>query len=172
MATITQNPIPFFTSGIKKYKRRSNKANKHVNTTEPKVTLSKTANISQVVLSHSTGNNGSNKPPGSINTLESVGNDPKPDCSIEDFINKLLTAIPSLHEHFCSHGETGGFVRRLKEDEGTWIGHIWEHVTLEIQMLAGVNVSFGRTRGNGKLGQYNLVFEYKQEDVKDVVYVP
>ncbi len=83
----------------------------------------------------------------------------------EDFINKLLTAIPSLHEHFCSHGETGGFVRRLKEDEGTWIGHIWEHVTLEIQMLAGVNVSFGRTRGNGKLGQYNLVFEYKQEDV-------
>ena len=83
----------------------------------------------------------------------------------QNFIEKLLAAIPSLHEHHCSHGEEGGFVRRLKEDEGTWIGHIWEHVTLEIQMLAGVPVSFGRTRGNGKEGQYNLVFEYKQRDV-------
>lgn len=83
----------------------------------------------------------------------------------EGFINKLLDAIPSLHEHHCSHGEEGGLVRRMREDEGTWIGHIWEHVTLEIQMLAGNQVGFGRTRSNGKPNQYNLVFEYKQRDV-------
>lgn len=83
----------------------------------------------------------------------------------QEFIEKLLLAIPSLNEHHCSHAAEGGFVRRLKEDEGTWIGHIWEHVTLEIEQLAGVPVSFGRTRGAGKIGQYNLVFEYKQRDV-------
>lgn len=83
----------------------------------------------------------------------------------EEFIEKLLIAVPSLHEHHCSHGEEGGFVRRLKEDEGTWIGHIWEHVTLEIQMQSGVDVSFGRTRGTGKEGEYTLVFEYQQRDV-------
>ena len=82
-----------------------------------------------------------------------------------EFTDKLLAAIPSLHEHHCSHGEEGGFVKRLTEDEGTWIGHIWEHVTLEIQMLAGTHVSFGRTRGTGKEGEYNLVFEYQQRDV-------
>ena len=83
----------------------------------------------------------------------------------EEFIEKLLIAVPSLHEHHCSHGEEGGFVRRLKEDEGTWIGHIWEHVTLEIQMQSGIDVSFGRTRGTGKEGEYTLVFEYQQRDV-------
>ncbi len=83
----------------------------------------------------------------------------------QSFIEKLIAAVPSLQEHHCSHGEEGGFIRRLREDEGTWIGHIWEHVTLEIQTLAGTPVSFGRTRTTGKDGEYNLVFEYKQEDV-------
>lgn len=83
-----------------------------------------------------------------------------------EFIDKLLSAVPSLHEHHCSHGAEGGFVRRLKEDGGTWMGHIWEHVTLEIQTLAGTEVGFGRTRETGKRpGEYNLVFEYKQRDV-------
>lgn len=84
----------------------------------------------------------------------------------DDFISKLIAAVPTLQEHHCSHGEEGGFVRRLKEDGGTWMGHIWEHVTLEIQMLAGSSVSFGRTRETGKRpGEYNLVFEYNQRDV-------
>ena len=83
----------------------------------------------------------------------------------ERFVDKLLDALPSLHEHHCSFGEDGGLVRRMREEEGTWIGHIWEHVTLEIQMLAGNEVGFGRTRGTGEPNQYNLVFEYKQRDV-------
>lgn len=83
----------------------------------------------------------------------------------EDFINGLISAIPSLKTHRCSYDEPGGFIKRLRDDEGTWVGHIWEHVTLEIQSLSGLDVSFGRTRGNGIPGQYNLVFEYKQKDV-------
>lgn len=81
------------------------------------------------------------------------------------FIDGLLKALPSLDEHGCSYGEPGGFIRRLKEDEGTWIGHIWEHVTIELQCVAGSPVTFGKTRGNGEPGQYNLVYEYKQRDV-------
>lgn len=83
----------------------------------------------------------------------------------QQFIEGLLNALPTLREHHCSYGTSGGFVRRLQEDEGTWMGHIWEHVTLEIQALSGIDVGFGRTRGNGTEGQYNLVFEYKQKDV-------
>lgn len=81
------------------------------------------------------------------------------------FINGLISAIPSLETHRCSYDTEGGFIKRLRDDEGTWIGHIWEHVTLEIQCLAGLDVSFGRTRSNGIPNQYNLVFEYKQKDV-------
>ena len=83
----------------------------------------------------------------------------------EDFIEGLIKALPSLQEHGCSYGVAGGFIRRLKEDEGTWIAHIWEHVALELQCIEGVEVTFGKTRGNGCEGQYNMVFEYKQRDV-------
>lgn len=82
-----------------------------------------------------------------------------------DFIHQLLEKLPGLHEHGCSYRESGGFVRRLKEDEGTWMGHIWEHATLELQNIAGSDVSFGRTRGTEEDGCYNVVFEYKQKDV-------
>jgi len=81
------------------------------------------------------------------------------------FIDGLIDALPSLQEHGCSYGEAGGFIKRLKENEGTWIAHIWEHVTLELQCLAGTEVTFGKTRSNGEVGQYNMVFEYKQRDV-------
>ena len=83
----------------------------------------------------------------------------------EEFISKLVEALPGLNEHGCSYREEGGFVRRLKEDEGTWMGHIWEHVILELQSVAGSDVTFGRTRGTGELGKYNMVYEYKQRDV-------
>ena len=83
----------------------------------------------------------------------------------EDFINGLVEALPSLEEHGCSYGVDGGFLRRLREDEGTWIGHIWEHVVLELQSLAGSDVTFGKTRGTGELGQYNMVYEYRQREM-------
>lgn len=81
------------------------------------------------------------------------------------FTDGLVEQLPGLSEHGCSYGTAGGFLRRLTEDEGTWIGHIWEHVTLELQNLAGSDVTFGRTRGTGDPGCYNVVFAYKQRDV-------
>jgi len=81
------------------------------------------------------------------------------------FTDGLQAAIPSLAEHGCSYREAGGFLRRLTEDEGTWMGHIMEHVALEIQNIAGSGVSFGRTRTTGEKGMYNMVYAYKQRDV-------
>ncbi|PKI03741.1 acetate--CoA ligase family protein, partial [Glaciecola sp. 33A] len=83
----------------------------------------------------------------------------------EDFINGLIAALPSLQKHGCSYGEEGGFLRRLVEDEGTWIGHIWEHVAIELQNLAGSSVSFGRTRSLKEKGCYYVVYQYQQKDV-------
>jgi len=83
----------------------------------------------------------------------------------EGFIDALIEALPGLQNHGCSYGEPGGFIRRMREDEGTWMAHIWEHAALELQNEAGSSVSFGRTRGAGTHGQYNMVFQYKQRDV-------
>jgi cyanophycin synthetase len=83
----------------------------------------------------------------------------------EEFIQGLITSLPSLDQHGCSYGEPGGFIRRLKEDDGTWIAHIWEHVTLELQCITGTEVTFGKTRGSGQVAEYNMVFQYKQKDV-------
>jgi len=81
------------------------------------------------------------------------------------FINGLVEALPGLKEHGCSYGEPGGFIRRMTEDEGTWLGHVLEHVAIELQNEAGSDVGFGRTRSTGTPGEYNMVFEYKQRDV-------
>ena len=81
------------------------------------------------------------------------------------FTDALLERLPSLQEHGCSYGEAGGFVRRLTEDKGTWLGHVLEHVAIELQHIAGADVTFGKTRGNGVEGQYDVVYEYLQEDV-------
>ncbi|WP_309667247.1 cyanophycin synthetase [Tabrizicola sp.] len=83
----------------------------------------------------------------------------------EGFITALVDALPGLAEHGCSYRVEGGFLRRLREDEGTWFGHILEHCALEIQGSAGSDVSFGRTRSTGSPGQYNMVYAYKQRDV-------
>lgn len=82
-----------------------------------------------------------------------------------DFIDALLEALPGLHEHGCSYRQPGGFVRRLREDEGTWMAHIWEHMAIELQNVAGAEVTFGRTRSAGETGVYNMVFQYEQEEV-------
>ena len=84
----------------------------------------------------------------------------------ESFIEPLLELLPGLHEHGCSYREPGGFVRRLRDDEGTWLGHVMEHVAIELQNVAGSNVTFGRTRSiDGRPGFYNMVFQYKDATV-------
>ncbi|MBT8132313.1 MAG: acetate--CoA ligase family protein, partial [Gammaproteobacteria bacterium] len=82
-----------------------------------------------------------------------------------DFYDRLLEYLPGLHEHGCSYGEAGGFARRLKEDEGTWLGHVMEHVAIELQNVAGSPVTFGKTRSTGEPGQYFMVFQYKDAEV-------
>ena len=82
------------------------------------------------------------------------------------FIEPLLEKLPGLHEHGCSYKEPGGFVRRMREDEGTWLGHVMEHVAIELQVVAGSDVTFGRTRSiEGRPGIYNMVFQYKDAEV-------
>ena len=84
----------------------------------------------------------------------------------EDFIGPLLEVLPGLHEHGCSYREPGGFVRRMREDEGTWLGHVMEHVAIELQNVAGSDVTYGRTRSiDGRPGFYNMVFQYKDAAV-------
>ncbi|NOE27209.1 cyanophycin synthetase [Ruegeria sp. HKCCD6157] len=82
-----------------------------------------------------------------------------------EFIDALIEALPGLAEHGCSYREPGGLIRRLREDEGTWLGHVLEHCAIEVQNVAGTDVTFGRTRGTGEPGQYNMVYEYRQRDV-------
>ena len=83
----------------------------------------------------------------------------------EAFISNLLECLPGLHEHGCSYREPGGFVRRLREEEGTWMGHVMEHMALELQNAAGSEVTFGKTRSNGEPGFYDMVYEYESRDV-------
>ena len=81
-----------------------------------------------------------------------------------DFIDGLTAALPGLGEHGCSYGEPGGFIRRMREDEGTWLGHVLEHVAIELQNIAGESVTFGKTRSAGSPGVYTVVYEYAQRD--------
>ncbi|HET9064967.1 MAG TPA: cyanophycin synthetase [Gemmatimonadales bacterium] len=81
-----------------------------------------------------------------------------------DFTNALVAALPGLSEHGCSYGEPGGLLRRMTEDEGTWLGHVLEHVAIELQNMAGIPVTFGKTRGTGKPGVYHVVYEYEHQD--------
>jgi cyanophycin synthetase len=88
-----------------------------------------------------------------------------PSRKIDGFAERLLRALPTLESHGCSYGEAGGFVRRLHEGDGTWMGHILEHVAIELQVLTGSKVAFGKTRGTGEPGHYHVVFEYQEEPV-------
>ena len=83
----------------------------------------------------------------------------------EGFTDALLAALPGLRQHGCSYNEPGGLVRRLHEGEGTWLGHVLEHVAIELQNVAGTPVTFGKTRGTGEPGVYNVVYEYEQPEV-------
>ena len=81
------------------------------------------------------------------------------------FIDGLIAALPGLHDHTCSYGKPGGFIRRLTEDKGTWMGHILEHVAIELQNVAGEVVTFGKTRSHGPVGHYYVIYQYEQEEV-------
>ena len=81
------------------------------------------------------------------------------------FTTRLLEMVPGLREHGCSYGEPGGFLRRLTEEEGTWLGHVVEHVAIELQCVAGAKVSFGKTREGAKRGQYHVVYQYEHPEV-------
>jgi cyanophycin synthetase len=89
-----------------------------------------------------------------------------PTARLPGFVDGLLAAMPSLREHTCSYGEPGGFVRRMTEEEGTWLGHVLEHVAIELQCLAGTPVSYGKTRGYDlPRGQYHVIYSYEEEAV-------
>ncbi|MGQ0826805.1 MAG: cyanophycin synthetase [Bacteroidota bacterium] len=81
---------------------------------------------------------------------------------VNNFSERLEKLIPSLYEHRCSEGREGGFFERVKE--GTWMGHVAEHVALELQTLAGMFCGFGRTRSTNVKGVYHVVFAYQVEE--------
>jgi cyanophycin synthetase len=87
----------------------------------------------------------------------------RPTNTIEGFYERLKELIPSLYNHRCSPGVPGGFFERVIS--GTWMGHVIEHIALEIQTLAGMNTGYGRTRETKTPGTYNVVFAYVEEKV-------
>jgi cyanophycin synthetase len=80
------------------------------------------------------------------------------------YVMELVKALPSLQEHGCSYREAGGLIRRMLEDEGTWLGHVFEHVAIELQNIAGEDVTFGKTRSTDRPGIYSVIYEYAQRD--------
>jgi cyanophycin synthetase len=82
------------------------------------------------------------------------------------YIDALIEALPGLQTHGCSYREPGGFIRRMREGEGTWLGHVLEHVAIELQNVAGEDVTFGKTRsiGEDRPGVYSVVYEYAQKE--------
>ena len=86
-----------------------------------------------------------------------------PTNKIEGFRERIEVMFPSMIEHRCSEGCRGGFFLRV--ERGTWMGHVIEHIALEIQTLAGMDTGFGRTRETKTPGIYNVVFSYTEENV-------
>jgi cyanophycin synthetase len=86
-----------------------------------------------------------------------------PTDRLPGFAGALIGAIPTLESHGCCYGEPGGFLKRLRE--GTWMGHVVEHVALELQALAGARTTRGKTRSvKGRPGVYNVMFAYEDEE--------
>lgn len=85
-----------------------------------------------------------------------------PTNKIDGFRERIEALLPTLIEHRCSEGHRGGFFERI--ERGTWMGHVIEHIALEIQTLAGMETGFGRTRETKTPGTYNVVFSYLEEN--------
>ncbi|MBX2931943.1 MAG: cyanophycin synthetase [Chitinophagaceae bacterium] len=86
----------------------------------------------------------------------------RPTNKIDGFSERLEAMFPSMYSHRCSEAKPGGFFYRVKE--GTWMGHVIEHIALELQTLAGMDTGFGRTRGADEEGKYYVVFSYMEAD--------
>ncbi len=86
----------------------------------------------------------------------------RPTNTIDGFLDRLKNLFPTMYSHRCSEGVPGGFFARV--EEGTWMGHVIEHMALELQTLAGMDTGFGRTRSTGTAGEYHVVFSYMEED--------
>lgn len=86
-----------------------------------------------------------------------------PSNTIPGFYERLTAWLPSLVDHHCGVGVHGGFLMRLRE--GTWPGHIMEHVMIELQNLAGMQSGFGKARETGKRGVYKVVVRSRHEEV-------
>ncbi|MBS1546587.1 MAG: cyanophycin synthetase [Bacteroidetes bacterium] len=87
----------------------------------------------------------------------------RPTDKVPGFLERLKEMLPSMYSHRCSEDHEGGFFERV--ERGTWMGHVIEHIALEIQTLAGMDTGFGRTRSTGEHGVYNVVFSYIEEAV-------
>ncbi|MBU0971634.1 MAG: ATP-grasp domain-containing protein, partial [Proteobacteria bacterium] len=85
----------------------------------------------------------------------------RPSNKIKGFSDRLVKRLPTLREHECSIGKPGGFIQRL--EKGTWAGHIIEHIAIELQCLAGMEVGYGKTLGTSQKGIYVVVFRYLVE---------
>ena len=86
-----------------------------------------------------------------------------PSNLVPGFTDRLTALLPALIEHHCGVGERGGFIQRLVE--GTWAGHVLEHVVIELLNLAGMPTGFGQTRSTSKYGVYRMVFRARDEQV-------
>lgn len=84
----------------------------------------------------------------------------QPTDKIPGFLERISAFMPTLFEHRCSEGVPGGFFQRI--EEGTWMGHVIEHIALELQTLAGMDTGFGRTRETKDRGIYHVVFSYHE----------
>jgi cyanophycin synthetase len=86
-----------------------------------------------------------------------------PSNTIPGFVEGLLDLMPDVGQHSCSTGKAGGFEQRLRE--GTWVGHVAEHIALQLQRDAGTEVGRGKTRSTGDPGRYHVVYSYAEESV-------
>jgi cyanophycin synthetase len=86
-----------------------------------------------------------------------------PTDKLPGFKDRIVELIPSLHEHRCSLGYPGGLIERM--ERGTWLGHVTEHVAIELQCLAATEVGFGKTLDTKRKGIYHVVFRYRDEEV-------
>jgi len=86
-----------------------------------------------------------------------------PTDKLPGFKDRISKLIPTLYDHRCSLGYPGGLLERM--DRGTWLGHVTEHVAIELQCLAATEVGFGKTLDTNRKGIYHVVFRYRDEEV-------
>jgi cyanophycin synthetase len=94
--------------------------------------------------------------------LDTAEYEEKPSNSFPGFAERLAAWLPGLQKHECSVGRPGGFIERLHR--GTYLAHITEHITLELQTIMGFDVAYGRARGTGERGVYNVIIQYREEE--------